>query len=77
MPEGAKLSDYSRYYSGQFSHGRRQLVGVFVKGGMKPGYYIVAPEKSPKIFDGGCSVINFTFDMKTRKTISIFCNGSG
>lgn len=77
MPGGAALSDYSRYYSGQFDHDRRQLVGVFVKGDMKPGVYIVAPEKSPKIFDGGCSVINFKFDMKTRKTISIFCNGSG
>lgn len=77
MPEGTVLSDYSRYYSGQFDHGRRRLVGVFVKGDMKPGAYIVAPEKSPKIFDGGCSVINFTFDMEARKTVSIFCNGSG
>ncbi|WP_153242672.1 hypothetical protein [Frateuria defendens] len=77
MPPGTTLADYSRYYSGQFDHGQRQLMGVFIKGDAKPGAYIVTPEKSPKIFDGGCSVINFTFDMATRKTISIFCNGAG
>ncbi|MDW2980138.1 MAG: hypothetical protein WBG81_05295 [Rhodanobacter sp.] len=77
MPAGTTLTDYSRYYSGRFEHGHRQLIGVFVKGETKPGAYIVTPEKSPKIFDGGCSIVNFSYDMTTHKTLSIFCNGVG
>ncbi|WP_454831483.1 hypothetical protein [Pseudoxanthomonas wuyuanensis] len=73
MPEGASdLRGYTRYYS-ESSSGRLQ--GIFILDG-DGGVHIVPPEKLPRIFDGGCSVVRLEYEMPTKQVVSISCAGS-
>lgn len=77
MPEGTKLASYARYYYGQFSNGHRMLIGEFVLGSDAPGVHIIAPSEAPKIFDGGCSLIDLKYDVEKKLVVDLSCNGVG
>lgn len=78
LPVGSQpISSYSRYYYGRFEQGRRVLVGEFLLGDSSVGIHIVSPAAAPKVLDGGCSVVNLTYDPAQKKVTSLFCNGSG
>lgn len=78
LPEGSKpIGSYSRYYYGRLEHGHRVLVGEFVLDDSAPGVYIVSATHAPKVLDGGCSVVNLTYDTAHKKVTSLFCNGLG
>ncbi|WP_242154433.1 hypothetical protein [Sphingomonas sp. BAUL-RG-20F-R05-02] len=40
-----------------------------------PGRWFDDPADIPKIFDGGCSVVNVEYDLTARKVLSVSCNG--
>ena len=77
MPAGTKLPSYARYYYGQVLQGHRMLMGEFVLGSDAPGVHIVTPEKVPKIFDGGCSLIDLKYDVVMNVVVDVSCNGVG
>lgn len=78
LPESSRpIGSYGRYYYGRLEHGHRVLVGEFVLGDPSPGVHIVSPANAPKVLDGGCSVVNLTYNPAHNKVISLFCNGSG
>ena len=72
MPSGTRsLKDYNRYYA-KTNHG---WVGIFdstAKGGGKA--QLTTEDKLPMVLDGGCDIVNFTFDDE-MKLVSAFCNG--
>ncbi|WP_158755342.1 hypothetical protein [Dyella sp. S184] len=76
MPANTSLRSYRRYYYGQVTHGHRLLMGTYVLSPNHAGVQIVSPAQSPKIFDGGCSIINMKYDVERKKVVSIFCNGA-
>ncbi len=39
------------------------------------GIHIVAETGFPLIMDGGCSVVNLTYDVDTSRIVAIQCNG--
>lgn len=76
LPKGASaLEKYSRYYSGQAVGVEKYIVGVFLLGSRKGGVRILPAEKMPQVFDGGCNVIRFKYDVKRRRVLSLFCSG--
>jgi hypothetical protein len=76
LPDGSKaLPTYARYYYGTLEHGRRLLVGEFVSAPKQPGVHVVKPGQTPKILDGGCSVINLKYDTEKKMVIALFCDG--
>ena len=78
MPKGAlKLSEYTRYYSGQSTKTEKFIIGRFIlKGKNDMGIHIVPQLELPKVLDGGCKIINFKFNVENKKIVSIFCNGA-
>ena len=78
LPAGSRpIGAYGRYYYGWFKHGHRMLVGVFVLDATPAGVHIVTSAQAPMVLDGGCSVVNLTYDPARKKVTSLFCNGSG
>ena len=76
LPDGSKpLPAYARYYYGTVQHGHRVLVGEFVSDQTQPGVHVVKPGHTPKILDGGCSVINLKYDTEKKVVIALFCDG--
>ena len=74
----APLHSYSRYYAGITVNGRSIIHGRMVARTMgdKPsGIYIVPETQFPAVHDGGCSVINFFYDVAEDSLISLQCNG--
>ena len=68
--EADPLERYRRYY---YRKGGK-IFGLYVAG-EKPGrQWIARREDAPGIFDGGCSVVNVSFDVRLSK-IDAFCNG--
>jgi hypothetical protein len=60
--------------------GRRMIRGEFVllnafDSNKRPEVYIVAEDGLPVVSDGGCSVVNLLYDLKTSRTVSLSCNG--
>ncbi|WP_308142792.1 hypothetical protein [Burkholderia pseudomallei] len=76
MPPGTALNGYTRYYYGVFQHRHRLLMGIFVRDGDTPAVHVTSPEKVPKLFEGGCNVVNVKYDVDAGKVLAIFCNGS-
>lgn len=74
LPGGRLLSSYRRYYTGRFSGNDHIVIGAFIESD-RPGSEIVTLKNMPVRFDGGCSVINFEYDVEKTKIISLFCNG--
>ncbi|MEO0317126.1 MAG: hypothetical protein RL404_803 [Pseudomonadota bacterium] len=84
MPEGAEgLSAYVRYYAGGKKSGRLVLIGVFLSKSLvrEPGkdqapVRILSGENSlPAAFDGGCLVVNFSYDLNSGERPRLWCNG--
>lgn len=76
MPQMASpLNTYVRYFSGEFMGGRRIVIGTFVYDPQNADVRIVAPKQMPKILDGGCDIINLTYDVDQKQILTLFCNG--
>lgn len=76
LPAGSQpMASYARLYYARFEHGHRELVGVFVLEIAPPGVHVVTQAKAPRVLDGGCSVVNLTYDPARKKVTSLFCNG--
>lgn len=76
LPQGNQpIASYARFYYGRVEHGHRELVGVFVLEAAPAGVHIVTQAQAPRVLDGGCSVINLTYDPTQKKVTSLFCNG--
>jgi hypothetical protein len=74
MPKGANPIDaYTRYYESGFDHGRRTVFGLLTEGGDRQIHISGHNPVSP--LDGGCSVVNLTFDVATGQVTLIECNG--
>jgi hypothetical protein len=74
------LKEYQRYYAGVTISDRRMIRGEFLlsdafDSSKGPGVYIVAEDGLPVVSDGGCSVVNLLYDLKTARIVSINCNG--
>lgn len=41
---------------------------------VQKGRHLVQPSDVPQVFHGGCGVVNVTFDPRTGRTLSIWCN---
>jgi hypothetical protein len=74
MPKGAKpIGAYTRHYEQGFDQGRRILFGLLTEGGDKQIH--IFGHNPPSPLDGGCSVVNLTFDLETGQVTMIGCNG--
>lgn len=72
MPGTAKsLKEFTRYYEPGFDRGHRTVFGLLKEGGDKQ----VHIGHGPIIMDGGCSVIELTYDVGSDTIISIACHG--
>jgi hypothetical protein len=74
------VASYARFYFGYTAENHRMIHGEYVlsRGSMsKPaGIYVVGSQKElPRIFDGGCSVINMIYDVEAGQIVSLECNG--
>jgi hypothetical protein len=73
MPQGAKpISAFTRYYEPGFDHGRRTVFGLLTEKGDKQ----IHMGQVPIVMDGGCSVVDLTFDVATNQVTSIKCYGA-
>jgi hypothetical protein len=75
LPAGAApLKTYTREYAGRVEHGHHVVVGVLSGSG---GEIII--DKSNDVedgsFDGGCEVINVTYDLTIHKLLRLECHG--
>ena len=79
LPEGAgKLEDYARYYAAQGDN----IVGVYTYS-VGQRYDLPTGKKRwltdsrdlPSIMDGGCSVVEVTYNLATKRVHEIFCHG--
>ena len=72
-PSGLLAS--SRYYYGITSNRHRFIVGEILgfPGRQGPGIYL--QRDLPIVNDGGCSVINLTYDVAKRAFVAFGCNG--
>ena len=73
MPKGARpLRDYTRTYSADLYDGHREIYGQFELGGDKK---IQLDDPVGIIFDGGCSVVTFAYNLDSKVFRYIACNG--
>jgi hypothetical protein len=60
---------------------RRVVAGRFVdstdSADDRPGAYVVSLRNLPRIYDGGCEVVDVSFDLTTGETLSAACNDIG
>jgi len=65
---------YDRYYSVE----NGVATGIYIRSDRKNGTLrIVKKNDLPVVMDGGCSVINVEFELKSERVLSAFCNGDG
>jgi hypothetical protein len=70
-PLGIQMA--ARYYYGSTVGGHEFIIGEILSPGDKPGIYI--SDNLPLVLDGGCSVINLTYDVKENSFVGYACNG--
>jgi hypothetical protein len=81
MPEGSSsLKRYIRHYAGTVLKGHRVLLGHFELGPTANGadgeIRLVKSKKDlPVVFDGGCAIISFRYDMTEQCVLNLSCNG--
>jgi hypothetical protein len=77
------LSAYARYYTASWN-GERVILGELVLGDGRalggdahtPGVHMVSSRSLfPRIFDGGCTVVNLVYSVEKQRILSIKCNG--
>lgn len=72
MPLGA----FSRYqYDGYFVKSGRRYSITYIHATKVRKLYLVKPQDVPKVFDGGCSVVNGVFDIDKNIFVNVHCNG--
>lgn len=78
LPPGARpLAEYSRHYAWQSRRdGVRKVVAVYVSEG-NPGRRWVAENQLPLVMDGGCSIVNLSFDVAADRIEGVSCNADG
>jgi len=78
LPEGARpLAEYGRHYAWQSRwDGARKVVAIYVEG-ESPGRRWVAENRLPLVMDGGCGIVNLSFDVATGRIEGVSCNGDG
>lgn len=73
MPPPLGIQMSARYYYGSTVGGHDFIIGEILSLGDKPGIYI--SDNLPLVMDGGCSVINLTYDVKGNSFVGYACNG--
>lgn len=78
LPEGARpLAAYGRYYAWQSRQdGVRKVVAVYVSE-ENPRRHWMAENQLPLVMDGGCGVVNLSFDVAADRFGGVSCNGDG
>jgi hypothetical protein len=78
LPEGARpLAAYGRYYAWQSRQdGVRKVVAVYVSE-ENPRRHWVAENGLPLVMDGGCGIVNLSFDVAADRIEGVGCNGEG
>ncbi len=72
MPKGATpISDYTRYYEAGYDRGQRIVFGVLTRRGDQQ----IHIGHDPIVSDGGCSVIDLTYDIACDRITMIRCHG--
>lgn len=82
LPDGTgPLSSYARYYAPDGS----QVLAVFVAGADEGDpqinlpigrtRWVSSPAALPKVFDGGCSIVNIVWNKSTQTVEEVYCNG--
>ena len=79
MPRGTKpLAQYTRAYHGVMIGGHPYIKALYYIGSRSvPGVEIIGADRTyPMILDGGCNVVNLTYEVESRD-LAIRCNGQG
>lgn len=78
LPEGAgPLASYARYYAWQQrGDGVRKVVGVYLGLGERtPGRRWVEETDFPLVMDGGCGLVNLSYNVAEQRIEHVTCNG--
>ncbi len=76
MPTGTRpLVSYVRYYANVVEGNRRYVNATYVYDGTSGRIVVVDVDKLPRIFDGGCDVIELRYDLDQEKFIFVRCGG--
>ena len=72
LPPGAnELDRYTRTYM----FGERKVLAIYTSYGQPGRVWVSRPADFPIVFDGGCSVVNVVYDLKTQLFTQVACNG--
>lgn len=75
LPSGSyHLQEYVRHYKFYGMHASSKVGAIFIFGEGSGGVKLVGQEALPRVFDGGCSVVNVVLT-RAGKIISVQCNG--
>jgi hypothetical protein len=73
MPKGAHpIRDYTRFYGADVYDGHREIYGQFELGGDKKIHLV---DHVDNVFDGGCAIVSFAYNLDARGFRFIECNG--
>lgn len=76
MPNGTRpLVSYVRYYANVVEGNHRYVNATYVHDGISGRIVVVDVDKLPRIFDGGCDVIELRYDLDQEKFIFVRCGG--
>lgn len=72
LPHGAEpISKYDRFYT----RDGEIVVGTLVLGKSGTHRWVKSIAELPKVFDGGCGVINVRYSPKSDTVENVYCNG--
>jgi hypothetical protein len=74
-PSPSQLAKSTRFYYGFYEDGHQVIHGEILGEGSGRDMKIHIAPTFPVIFDGGCSVINLSYDPVKRVVLSLRCNG--
>jgi hypothetical protein len=74
-PDPTHLAKSTRFYYGYFENGSRVIRGEILTEGIGRDMKIHILPSFPEIMDGGCGVINLSYDPVKRSVLSLRCNG--
>ena len=75
LPSGSyRLHEYVRHYKFYGTDASSKVEAIFIFGDGHGGVRLVGQEALPRVFDGGCSVVNVVLT-RAGKIVSVQCNG--
>jgi hypothetical protein len=75
MPEGAApLKNFTREYAGKIENGHRVIVGVY-SGAGRQVVIVKSTKELLSTLDGGCSIVEVSYDLTNHRVIEAICNG--